>query len=38
MLKLMIRCTWFESNYNSITCQNSENVTIVVQVFRKKEK
>jgi hypothetical protein len=33
----MIKCTWFESNYNN-TCQSSENVIIVMQVLKKKRK
>jgi hypothetical protein len=37
MLKLMIRCTWFESNYSRNGCQSSENVAAVVQVLRKKK-
>jgi hypothetical protein len=37
MLKFMIRCTWFESNYSRNGCQRSENVAAVVQVLRKKK-
>lgn len=33
MLKLMIRCTWFENNYSSNTCQSGENVAIHIHGF-----
>jgi hypothetical protein len=37
MLKLKIKCTWFESNYSNYTCHSRENVASVVQALRKKE-
>ncbi len=37
MLKFKIRCTWFETNYSSNTCQSNENVVVVVRVFMKKK-
>jgi hypothetical protein len=37
MLKLRIKCRWFESNYSNNTCKSRENVAAVVQALREKE-
>jgi hypothetical protein len=39
MLKLSMKCTRFESNYkNNTTYQTSENVAVVLQGLRQKER
>jgi hypothetical protein len=38
MLKLSMKCTRFESNYNNNTYQTSENVAVVLQGLKQKER